>query len=104
MGIRKYDQIDPAHMLPEECIFGNSKPMLLVKDTVQKIAGMDIPVLIQGESGTGKEVVARNIHARSPWSAGPFVRVNCPAIPSELLESELFGYERGSFTGAYNSK
>src|SRR5262249_15122099 len=54
--------------------------------------------------GTGKEIVSRMIHAASPWSAGPFVKVNCPAIPGTLLESELFGYERGAFTGAYGAK
>jgi two-component system response regulator AtoC len=61
-------------------------------------------VLIQGESGTGKDIIARMIHAQSPWRSGPFVKVNCPAIPGTLLESELFGYEKGAFTGAYGTK
>jgi two-component system response regulator AtoC len=69
-----------------------------------KIAGANVPVLIQGESGTGKDIIARMIHAASPWKAGPWVKVNCPAIPGTLLESELFGYEKGAFTGAYGMK
>jgi two-component system, NtrC family, response regulator AtoC len=63
-----------------------------------------LPVLIEGESGTGKDIIARMIHSRSLWSSGPWVKVNCPAIPGTLLESELFGYEKGAFTGAYGSK
>jgi two-component system, NtrC family, response regulator AtoC len=60
--------------------------------------------LIQGESGTGKDIIARMIHSSSPWKTGPWVKVNCPAIPGTLLESELFGYEKGAFTGAYGAK
>jgi len=89
---------------PEDIIFGRSAHMRAVREKVIKVAGADIPILIQGESGTGKEVVARLIHTLSSWAAGPLVKVNCPAIPGTLLESELFGYERGAFTGAYGSK
>ncbi len=89
---------------PDEVIFGQSESMLAVRQKVDKISGANIPVLIQGESGTGKELIARYIHQRSPWAAGPMVKVNCPAIPGTLLESELFGYEKGAFTGAYGSK
>src|SRR3982074_1358077 len=66
--------------------------------------GANVPVLIQGESGTGKDIIARMIHGNSPWRTGPWVKVNCPAIPGTLLESELFGYEKGAFTGAYGTK
>ena len=89
---------------PEEVIFGRSEAMAAVRSKVEKITSASIPVLIQGESGTGKEVIARLIHLRSPLADGPMVKVNCPAIPGTLLESELFGYEKGAFTGAYGAK
>ncbi len=89
---------------PEEVIFGRSDGMRLVRQKVEKLAATNVPVLIQGESGTGKEVLAKLIHRLSPWQDGPFVKVNCPAIPGTLLESELFGYEKGAFTGAYGTK
>jgi transcriptional regulator with PAS, ATPase and Fis domain len=66
-----------------------------------RASGTDIPVLIRGASGTGKEIIARLVHANSPWRKGPFVKINCPAIPGTLMESELFGHERGAFTGAF---
>jgi two-component system response regulator AtoC len=74
--------------------------MRLVQDMIEHVADTDITVLIRGESGTGKELVARTLHLRSSRSSRAFVKVNCAALPSELLESELFGYERGAFTGA----
>jgi two-component system response regulator AtoC len=89
---------------PEEVIFGRSQAMQLIRQRVEKVASVNIPVLIQGQSGTGKELIARLLHCRSPWADGPLVKVNCPAIPGTLLESELFGYEKGAFTGAYGSK
>ena len=74
--------------------------MLSIRERIDKIAAANVPVLLEGESGIGKDVLARYIHLRSPWSSGPFVKVNCPAVPGTLIESELFGYERGAFTGA----
>jgi len=85
---------------PEEVIFGRSAIMQEFRRKVQKFASTSVPLLIQGESGTGKGVLARYIHSRSSVAAGPFVNVNCAAIPGTLLESELFGYEKGAFTGA----
>ena len=90
--------------IPEEIIFGKGEAMQAVRRTVERTATASVPVLILGESGTGKEVIAKQIHRRSPWSQGPFVKVSCPAIPGTLLESELFGYEKGAFTGAWNTK
>lgn len=89
---------------PEEVIFGRSTVMQEFRQKIQKFAATSVPLLIQGESGTGKGVLARYIHSRSGVAAGPFVNVNCAAIPGSLLESELFGFEKGAFTGAYASK
>jgi len=89
---------------PEAVIFGNSEAMQTLRARMEKVSNANVPVLIQGESGTGKDIIARLIHGQSPWKTGPFVKVNCPAIPGTLLESELFGYEKGAFTGAYGSK
>ncbi len=89
---------------PTELIFGSSPAMQAVGTKVEKIAGANLSVLIEGESGTGKDVIARLIHQLSPWSNGPWVKINCPAIPAALMESELFGYEKGAFTGANGSK
>jgi two-component system response regulator AtoC len=91
-------------MPPEAIVFGRSEAMNAVRDRLSKLAGANVPVLIQGESGTGKDIIARMIHTASPWRNGPWVKVNCPAIPGTLLESELFGYEKGAFTGAYGVK
>ena len=83
-----------------EGIIGNSEPMQKVFNLIRKVSGSDAPVMVLGESGTGKEMVASAIHARSNRKGGPFVAINCSAIPEALLESELFGHEKGSFTGA----
>jgi two-component system response regulator AtoC len=89
---------------PESVVFGRSEAMRAVRERLDKVAAANVPVLIQGESGTGKDIIARMIHGISPWKSGPYVKVNCPAIPGTLLESELFGYEKGAFTGAYGMK
>jgi two-component system, NtrC family, response regulator AtoC len=89
---------------PESIVFGRSDAMQALRARMDKVAAANVPVLIHGESGTGKDIIARMIHGRSPWRSGPYVKVNCPAIPGTLLESELFGYEKGAFTGAYGTK
>jgi DNA-binding NtrC family response regulator len=85
-------------------LLGESAPMRQLRDQVARVAASDSAVLISGENGAGKEVVARQIHLSSARAAGPFVPVNCAAIPSELIESELFGHEKGSFTGAFERR
>jgi len=89
---------------PASIIFGTSVAMQTIHQKVEKIASSGVPILIQGDSGTGKGVLARYIHNRSVAPEAAFVKVNCAAIPGSLLESELFGYEKGAFTGAYSSK
>lgn len=88
----------------DESFIGTSPGMLKIKDVIDRIAKSPATVLITGESGTGKEVVARRIHSRSMLSDGPFVPINIGGVPEQLLESELFGYEKGAFTGAASRK
>jgi two-component system response regulator AtoC len=85
-------------------LLGRSEKMREVQDLISRVADTDVTVLIRGESGTGKELVARAVHSSSPRRDKSFVKVNCAALPSELLESELFGFERGAFTGAIQHK
>ena len=96
---------EPVDLLPpDDVLFGRSTTMQDVRQLATRICGTNVPVLLNGSGGTGKEVLARWIHKHSPWSEGTFVKVNCAAIPGLLLESELFGYEKGAFTGAHATK
>jgi two-component system response regulator AtoC len=88
----------------ETVLFGQTEEMQRIQRTVERVASIRVPVLIRGESGSGKEVLANHLHSIAPWHDKPCVKVNCAAIPGTLLESELFGYEKGSFTGAYHSR
>ena len=93
----------PTRGVPQDFV-ASSPAMLAIWDMVDRVAETDVPVLIRGESGVGKEGIARTLHERSPRRGKPFVKINCAALPSELLESELFGHERGAFTGATSEK
>ena len=93
-----------GRVAPGERLVGRSHALLEVFKTIGRVARSDVPVLITGESGTGKELIARAIHSASPRTEGPFVAVNAAAIPHDLLESELFGHERGAFTGAVEAR
>ena len=86
------------------CFLAASPQMVRIRQQILQIAPVDVPVFIYGESGVGKEVVARMIHMRSTRRSQAFIKVNCAALPGELLESELFGFEQGAFTGAVRSK
>jgi two-component system response regulator AtoC len=85
-------------------LFGLTEEMQRIRRTIERVASVSVPVLIRGESGSGKELLADYLHHIAPWREKPLVKVNCAAIPGSLLESELFGYEKGSFTGAYSSR
>ncbi len=97
-------RIHPADLPNEAVIFGSTAAMREVYGQIERILHTDLPVLIQGESGTGKEVVAKFLHARSNRSDGPFVKVNCSAIPEKLLEGELFGFEPGLGGAGHQSR
>ncbi len=88
----------------EDMLIGTSAPMVALRDMVKRVARSSASVMICGASGSGKEVVARAIHITSPRTSKPYVALNCGAIPAELIESELFGHERGAFTGAQNRR
>ncbi len=96
--------VSEPELPPLDVIFGSTPVMHAVRMKLAQAAETNIPVLIRGASGTGKEIIARLVHLNSPFCKGPFVKVNCPAIPGTLMESELFGYERGAFTGAYSRR
>lgn len=101
---RSSARLSSSAVPPDQVLFGYSDAMAEVRSWAEKIANTNIPVLLCGEGGTGKEVMARWIHSRSGFSQGEFIKVNCAAIPGNLLESELFGYEKGAFTGAHVCK
>jgi two-component system, NtrC family, response regulator AtoC len=96
--------LDVRNLPPLDLIFGRSSMMAAAYQKLERVANTTIPVLLQGESGTGKDILAKLLHVRSSRSNFPWVKVMCPAVPNSLIESELFGYERGAFTGAYATK
>jgi two-component system, NtrC family, response regulator AtoC len=96
--------VDARDLPPLGLIFGKSSGMSSAREMLDRVADKTVPVLIQGESGTGKDIVAKLLHLNSARANGPWVKVSCPAIPHALIESELFGYEKGAFTGAYATK
>jgi two-component system, NtrC family, response regulator AtoC len=100
MDLTQDFRIDPADLPDESVIFGCTAGMGQIRERIDRALSSDLPLLIQGENGTGKEVIARYVHSRSNRCEAPFVRLNCAAIPPGLLESELFGYQKGAFTGA----
>ena len=101
---RATESIDLRELPPTEVIFGQSPMMAVAREKLERVAETTVPVLLQGESGTGKEIIAKLLHAYSNRAKGAWVKVACPAIPHSLIESELFGYEKGAFTGAYATK
>src|SRR5512137_2794732 len=96
--------ISPERFQQEYGIIGESVEMRKIVEVIEQVAPTDITVLITGESGVGKEVIAKAIHAASPRDKKPLITVNCGAIPEGIIESELFGHERGSFTGASDQR
>ena len=101
---RTAEFVDIRDLPPMNVIFGQSPMMTLARQKLERTAESSVPILLQGESGTGKDIFAKLLHARSNRSKAAWVKVTCPAIPHSLIESELFGYERGAFTGAYATK
>jgi two-component system response regulator AtoC len=99
-----YPRGDRAPCMRTDVFVGVNQQIREIYSLVKQIGWSEAPVLIQGETGTGKEVLARDLHAHSPRADGRFIKLNCAALPSELVESELFGYERGAFTGAFQRK
>jgi DNA-binding NtrC family response regulator len=98
------EQLKRALKLSTPLIIGKSRKMHELLELVESVAGSDANILIQGENGTGKELIANAIHANSKRAKGPFIKINCAAIPKDLIESELFGYKKGAFTGALQDK
>jgi len=103
-ALKAKETTDNRDLPPMDLVFGQSSMMAVAKAKLERVANTNVPVLLQGASGTGKDIVARCLHAMSDRSNNALVKVTCPAIPSTLIESELFGYEKGAFTGAYATK
>src|SRR5208283_932012 len=101
---RATEFVDLHDLPPMDVIFGQSSLMAAAREKLDRVAQTTVPVLLQGESGTGKEIFAKLLHARSNRAKGAWVKVACPAIPHTLIESELFVYEKGAFTGAFATK
>jgi two-component system response regulator AtoC len=101
---RVAESVDLRDLPPMNVLFGQSSMMAIARGKLERIAETTVPVLLQGESGTGKDIFAKLLHTRSNRSKNAWVKVTCPAIPHSLIESELFGYEKGAFTGAYATK
>ena len=101
---RAQEYADLRDLPPTEVIFGQTALMSSAREKLERTAQTTIPVLLQGENGTGKDIFAKLLHKHSNRSASAWVKVTCPAIPHSLIESELFGYEKGAFTGAYATK
>jgi DNA-binding NtrC family response regulator len=101
---RERDRLAGETAVTSDAVIWGSDAMRAVHATLEQVADTDVTILIQGESGVGKEIVARTAHDLSPRKDKPFIKVNCAALPAELLESELFGYEKGAFTGATGRK
>lgn len=102
--VRKTERLPVAVLDTFQGMIGKSHEMERLYDTIEKVAAVNSNVLVEGESGTGKELVARTIHKLSPRSGGPFIPINCGALPENLLETELFGHTKGAFTGANEAK
>jgi len=105
MAMARATEVADLQDLPStEVLFGQTPAMAVVRAKLERIASTTVPVLLQGESGTGKDLIAKFLHARSDRAKNGWLKVTCPAIPNSLIESELFGYEKGAFTGANTTK
>ena len=102
--VRFSDHETQIDLPPVDIIFGRTPEMQVIRRKLEMVAKTNVAVLVQGESGTGKELIARLIHGTSERTVGELVKVSCPAIPQGLIETELFGYEKGAFTGAHSTK
>ncbi|MBL8027114.1 MAG: sigma-54-dependent Fis family transcriptional regulator [Fibrobacteres bacterium] len=100
---QRYRYLASRYERSKSQFIGSGKAASILKEKAERIAVTKVSVLLQGETGTGKEILARHIHSRSPYAKGPFIKVDCSVLPKTLMESQLFGHEKGAFTGAYHS-